>query len=68
MAQLGEDEEDVRKSEGGGEEWKQEDDGKDLTGGNPLEKYMKMVLEARGEQQEKVPCTLGHHSVDFFLG
>lgn len=59
MAQLDEEEveeEDVGKSEGGGEERKQqaEDEVKDSTGENPLEKYMKMVLEARGEQQEKV--------------
>lgn len=67
IAQLDDDEEDFGKSKGQGEEWKQEaeDDVKETTGENPLEKYMKMVLEARGEQQEKVRLTLCCHSKDF---
>lgn len=52
-------EEDGGKSQGQGEEQEAEDDGKDSEGENPLEKYMKMVLEARGQQQEKVHRTLG---------
>lgn len=56
-----EEEEDSGTSKGQGEERKQEaeDDGKDSEGENPLEKYMKMVLETRGKQQEKVPHSLG---------
>lgn len=56
-----EEEKDSEKSKGQGEEQNEEaeDDGKDSEGENPLEKYMKMVLEARGKQQEKVPCMLG---------
>lgn len=59
--------EDTGKSKGQGEEWKQEaeDDGEESAEENPLEKYMKMVLEAREKQQEKVPRTLGRHSKHF---
>lgn len=64
-----EEEDDSGRSKGQGEERKQEaeDDGKDSEGENPLEKYMKMVLETRGKQQEKVPCTLGRPE-RFLLG
>ncbi|XP_075896233.1 centriole and centriolar satellite protein ofd1 isoform X2 [Nelusetta ayraudi] len=59
-----EEEEDSGTSKGQGEERKQEDedDGKDSEGENPLEKYMKMVLETRGKQQEKHPNREERHS------
>lgn len=56
MAQLeDEEEEDVRKSQGDERKQEAQGDGKDTAEENTLEKYMKMVLEARAEQQEKVP-------------
>ena len=52
-----EEEEEIRKGED--EEQKQEADSdkEEPKGENPLEKYMKMVLEARQKQPKQVSCT-----------
>ncbi|KAK0135175.1 hypothetical protein N1851_028998 [Merluccius polli] len=54
----GEEEEEVggKKSE---EEHKEEDGGTKSPGENPLEKYMKMVLEAREKQSAQSPVSIG---------
>lgn len=57
VEQPGQEEEEIRK--GGDEEQKQEadDDREESKDENPLEKYMKMVLEARGKQRAHVSFT-----------
>lgn len=52
-------EEEIGSKKGGDLEPKQEadDDGEESKGENPLEKYMKMVLEAREKQHAQVSCT-----------
>ncbi len=52
-------EEEIGIDKGGDEEKKQEadNDGEESKGENPLEKYMKMVLEAREKQRVQVSCT-----------
>lgn len=54
-----EEEEETGIKEGADEEQKQEadNDGEESKGENPLEKYMKMVLEAREKQHAQVSCT-----------
>lgn len=53
-----EEEETGIKKGGGDEEQKQEadNDGEESKGENPLDKYMKMVLEAREKQHAQVSC------------
>lgn len=62
VEQLGQEEEEEEETgieKGGDEEQKQEadNDGEEFKGENPLEKYMKMVLEAREKQHAQVSCT-----------
>lgn len=57
MEQPGQEHEEVEETgikKGGDEEQKQE--AAESEGGNPLEKYMKMVLEAREKQHAQVSC------------
>lgn len=60
VEQLEKEEENSEKSKGQGEEQKQEaeDNAKESKGENPLEKYMKMVLEARRQQQQEKVCCM----------
>ena len=56
LEQQGQEEEEETGATKGDEELKQEatNDREESKGENPLEKYMKMVLEARGNQQAQV--------------
>lgn len=53
-----EEEEETGSEKGADEEQKQEavKDGEEAEGENPLERYMKMVLEARQKQNTQVSC------------
>ena len=52
-----EEETEVKTEEKEGQKVKTDDEGEESTHENPLEKYMKMVLEAREKQRIQVSCT-----------
>lgn len=57
MEQAGQDEEDTGITKSGNDEQKPDDVREETKGENPLEKYMKMVLEARERQRAQVSPT-----------